>query len=293
MKKILFMASVLVSGMLNAQTYPLNQDFDAITTSGTPATNSVLPTGWTTGAHSNFMVYGLENSQPHGLSVPNACSVEMNSSHTADTLITPLIGPVSGSTEISISYRFVNKASYPATGYQLVTNDQVTIDAYEAGSWHPALATINTTTNPAPLTTWTTYTYACSACALIAGSNIQLRIDVARATSATSDWYLDIDNFIVGNSITGIKYNAFNTPALLVYPNPSNGNFTVWLKNYQANNSVEVNIYNFLGQKVKTVSAEGAINNQVNISSLGLEKGMYLVEVKSGIEEANSKIQIE
>ncbi len=61
----------------------------------------------------------------------------------------------------------------------------------------------------------------------------------------------------------------------------------------QANNPVEVSVYNYLGQKVKTVSAEGAVNNQVNVSSLGLEKGMYLVEVKSGAEVAKSKIQIE
>lgn len=280
--------------MLKAQAPIINENFDEITTSGSPATGA-LPSGWTTGANSAFKVYGIENLHPHGDSPNNACSVEMNSSHTADTLIMPAISPIDANTKMSLAYRFVNKASYPNTGYQLVSGDQISIDAYIGTSW-TNVATINSTTNPTPLNTYTTYTYACSACGSLAGfgiTSIKIRMDVARATSATSDWYLDIDNVIVGDNIAGIEYNALNPPALLVYPNPNNGNFTVWLKNYQANNPVEVSVYNYLGQKVKTVSAEGAVNNQVNVSSLGLDKGMYLVEVKSGTEVAKSKIQID
>jgi hypothetical protein len=282
MKKLVFMASVLVSGLLNAQTYLMNENFNEITTSGTPNVGP-LPAGWTT--TSGFKTYAA-----HGTFGSNACSSEMKNGHTQDTLVTPTITGFTSSTLISIQYRFVNAASYPLTGTTLGTGDQVTIDAY-IGAWQNGLATLNNTTNPAPLTSFTTFTYACGApCGLF--TSIQLRLDVARAT-ANSDWFIDIDNIIVGNSITGIEYNALNPPALLVFPNPSNGNFTVWLKNYQANNPVEVNVYNFLGQKVKTVSAEGAVNNQINVNSLGLEKGMYLVEVKSGSEVAKSKIQIE
>ena len=277
MKKLVFISSILMSSLLlSAQTYPFNENFDAMTA-------GVAPTGgWTRGVGSNFLV-----TSGHGCSAPNACSVEMKSSHTADTLITPLIGPVGGNTKISIQYRFVNAALYPAQGYTLGTGDGVTVDAYLAGSWHNALLTLNTATGG---TTCTTFTYACSTCALIAGSSIQLRMDVARAQG---DWYLDIDNIIVADNVAGIQYNALNPPALLVYPNPSTGNFTVWLKNYQANNSVEVNVYNYIGQKVKTIIAQGAVNNQIQVNSLGLEKGMYLVEVKSGDEIAKSKIQIE
>ncbi len=237
MKKILFISSLLVSGLLNAQTYPLNENFDAITTSGSPATNSVLPTGWATGAGTAFKVYGIENLQPHGDSPNNACSVEMNSSHTADTLITPLIGAITANTKLSISYRFVNKAGYPNTGYQLVTGDQVTIDVYALGMWNLATATINTTTNPTPLNTYSTFTYNCTNCGTLVAlgqPNIKIRMDISRATSATSDWYLDIDNFIAADNLpAGIESNASNSPALMIYPNPSNGNFIVWMKNYR------------------------------------------------------------
>jgi hypothetical protein len=219
----------------------------------------------------------------------------MSGTHSQDTLYTPVIGPITANTKISLSYRFVNKAGYPATGTTLGAGDKVIIDANVAGSWQPAVATIDNTTNPTPLNTYVTYTYTSTNFATLAGlggtfANIQLRIDVSRANG---DWYLDIDNFIVADNITGIETNAVNVASLSVYPNPSKGNFTVSLKNYQANNPIEVNVYNFIGQKVKTISAEGAVNSQININTLGLEKGMYVIEVKSGSEVAKTKIQID
>jgi len=286
MKKILLLSSLLICGLLKAQ-YPLMENFDAVSTTGTPATGA-LPTGWTTSG--GFMVYGLENFAPHGASPVNACSVEMNSSNTQDTLYTPMIGPITGNTKISIAYRFVNKAGYPANGYALTSGDQITIDAYVAGSWQNAVTTINYTTNPGATNSYTTYTYTNSLFSLLAGQSIQLRIDVARAAG---DWYLDIDDFQAADVLTGISTNETKTPSLSVFPNPSHGNFSVALKNYQANNQVEVTVYNFLGQKVKTITAEGAVNNQINVNTTGLEKGMYLVEVKSGSEVAKTKIQID
>ena len=294
MKKLLFISSLFVSGLLSAQTpvYPLNEDFDAVLTTGSPAIGA-LPTGWTTTG--GFNVYGVENLSPHGYSVPNACSVEMNSSNTQDTLYTPVIGPITANTKVSLSYRFVNKAGYPATGTTLGAGDKVVIDANIGGSWQPAVATIDNTTNPAPLSTYITYTYTNAAFATLAGfggsfANIQLRIDVARANG---DWYLDIDNFIVADDITGIATNVANAPSLSVYPNPSKGNFTISLKNYKPNNPVEVNITNLIGQKVKTITTEGAVNSQIYVNTTGLEKGMYIVEVKSGSEVAKTKIQID
>ncbi len=291
MKKLLFLSSLFISGLVNAQTYPLMQNFDAVSTSGSPATG-VLPTGWT--STGGFKVYGIENLAPHGDSPNNACSVEMNSTNMQDTLTSPLIGPVNANTKISLAYRFVNKASYPSTGYQLVAGDKITIEANVAGTW-TTVATIDNTTNPTATNAYVLYPYTCTACSylvIINQTTIQLRIDVARA-AGSSDWYLDIDDFQVADVLTGISENAANAPALSVFPNPNNGNFTVLLKNYQASKSVEVSIFNYLGQKVKTVTAEGNSNNQINVNTLGLEKGMYMVEVKSGSEVAKTKIQID
>lgn len=292
MKKLLLLSSLFVSGLLSAQTYPLVQNFDAVSTSGSPAMGA-LPSGWTTAANTAFMVYGLENFAPHGQSPSNACTTEMSATHAQDTLYTPMIGPITANTKISISYRFVNKAGYPSTGYQLTAGDQITIDANIANSWQSAVTVINYTTNPTATSAYTTYTYTSSNFATLVALNfttIQLRMDIARSAG---DWYLDIDDFQVADVLTGISYNALNPPALLVYPNPSHDNFSVWLKNYQANNQVEVTVYNFLGQKVKSITTQGSVDNQINVNTAGLEKGMYLVEVKSGSEVAKTKVQID
>jgi hypothetical protein len=291
MKKLLLLSSLLVSGLLSAQTpYPYSQNFDAVITNGGTPSTGALPTGWTT--TSGFKVYGMENlSASHGNSPLNACTTEMSSTHTQDTLYTPTIGPITANTKISIAYRFVNKAGYPSTGYQLTSGDKVSIDANIAGTWQNGVTTINNTTNPTGTSSYTTYTYTNSLFSLVAGQAIQLRIDVARTAG---DWYLDIDDFQVADVLgSGIATNEANTPSLAVFPNPNHGNFSVALKNYQVNNQVEVSVFNFLGQKVKMVTAESAVDNQINVNTTGLDKGMYLVQVKAGSEIATTKVQVD
>jgi hypothetical protein len=291
MKKILFISTLLISSLLSAQTpnMPFSQNFDT-TTPGT------IPAGWTT---YSFTVMGNN----HGVGGTQAISTEMNSTHTVDSVTTPPIGPLASTSIISLQYRIAENSGgiYPQQTATLVAGDQIVVKAYcttppySSFGWVTA-TTINTASSP-PLASglsFSTFSYSTSSLPVsLTGDYVQLRIVVTRGSTSTSDYFLDIDNFTVGNSVAGIFTNASNPTSLSIYPNPSNGNFTVWLKNYQANNPVEVNVYNFLGQKVKTVTEQGVVNNQINVNSLGLEKGMYLVEVKSGTEVSNSKIQIE
>ena len=247
-------------------------------------TTGVAPTGgWTTTS-------GFQVMANHGYSLPNACSTNMSATHTMDTLYTPLIGPITAQTKLSLAYRFVDKALYPSQGTQLGTGDKVTIDANVAGSWNNGVQTIDVTTNPAPLTTWTTYTYTNPAFSILAGQNIHLRIDVAHGTG---DWYLDIDNFIVADIITGISTNVMATTALTVSPNPAHGNFTVSIKSYNANEPLSLKLYNQMGQLVKTIKPDNILNNQFNVSTTDLAKGLYIVEVKSGNEISKTKVIVE
>jgi hypothetical protein len=291
MKKLILLSSMLISGLVSAQTYPFSENFDAVTVSGTPQ-NGPLPTGWTTGAGSQFKVYGLENFQPHGRTITNACSVEMSASHAFDTLITPAIGPISANTQLTLYYRFVNKSGYPTTGTTLSANDKVTIDAFVGSTPYPAVATINSTSNPTPNTAYTAYTYTNSLFAFAGTNPVKLRMDVAWGAG---DWYLDIDDVSIKDigSAYGVKYNVFNPPALVALPNPSEGNFAVWLKNYQATNTVELKLYNNMGQLVKTIKPDNVINNQFNVNTTDLAKGVYMVEVISGNEISNTQVIVE
>lgn len=293
MKKLILLGSLLMASLLNAQTYPLYQNFDAVTTSGTPATGS-LPSGWTTGANSTFKVYGVENLQPHGMSPNNSCAVEMNSTHVADTLITPLIGTITPNLKVAISYRFVDKTSYPTTGHTLKTGDKVKVDAKLGTAW-TTLLTIDSVSNPTPLSSYTTYTYDCTNCNVLISlggvTTIYVRMIVARGNG---DWYLDIDEFKVADDLSiGIQNHELNPMGLVAYPNPATTNFTVWLKNYSGTNPVELKLYNHMGQLVKTINTKNVLNNKFDVNTSDLAKGIYVVEVKSGNEVSKTKVIVE
>ncbi len=296
MKKFLLLVSVITLSLQNAQAqYPLQEGFDGVTTSGSPQTGP-LPSGWTTGTNSQFMVYGLENLQPHGWSIPNACSVEMSASHAFDTLVTPTINPITANTKLSIDYRFVDKTNFPNNGTALGTGDVVKVDAYLGTSWNNAIATIDMSTHPVAMNTFTTYTYVCTVCPTLVGfglTSIKIRMDVERANG---NWYLDVDNFIVADVITGIQYNGSNPPAVAVSPNPSHGSFWIWVKDYQnkGNAPVTVKMFNGMGQLVKTVTTSDVqYINQFNIHAEGLARGMYTIEVSCKNEVSKSKIILE
>lgn len=147
MKKTLLTASLLLAGLfgLNAQTYPFYEDFDTMP-------NGSAPTG-------SWVTTGFKVMSGHGWSLPNACSVEMKSTHTADTLVTPPVGPISGNTKISLSYRFVDAALYPNQGHAMSAGDVVTIDAIVGSQVFQNVASLDMNTHPTAMTTWTTYTY--------------------------------------------------------------------------------------------------------------------------------------
>ena len=289
MKKILLLSSIFLSGLVSAQTanMPYSENFDGTSVGS-------IPSGW---VGDKFMV--MANN--HGVSGTQAISTEMNASNMADTLTTPLIGPLTATSVVSLQYRIEENVAviYPQQTATLVTGDQIivqaSIPALAPNVWS-TVTTLNTTSNPALVSSlsFTTFSYNTSSSSFpLTGYFVQLRIIVNRGATSASDYFLDIDNFMVGNAPAGIKTNAANAPSLSIFPNPSNGNFTISLKNYQSSKQVDIAVYNLLGQKVKTLNAEGTVNNSINVNSLGLEKGLYMVEVRSGSEVANSKIQID
>ncbi len=272
MKKLLLIGGMFAGLFADAQTYPYTQNFDAMTA-------GVAPTGgWSTFGFT-VMAGG------HANSLPNACSVEMMTGHNNDTLVTPLIGPLSTTSELILKYRIVDAALYPATAYTLGSTDGVTIDAY-IGSWQNGAATINAS-NQNLTNQYAAYTYVVPS--LFAGQNVKIRIDVKRAAG---DWFLDIDDFSVANSV-GVSYSLLHPPSIIAMPNPSHENFIIWVKNYQSGNPVVLKIYNQLGQVVKTLNPAQLINNQFEVNSSDMSKGIYFAEVINGNEHATTKIIIE
>ncbi len=275
MKKLILTVSILTSALLSAQTYPYSESFDSMPTGS-------APTGtWYTPAN------GFQVLANHGTANTNGCSSEMKSTHNRDTLITPILGPTTSTTIFNLNYRIVDASLYPAIGTTLGTGDTITIDAYAFGMWNNGVGQIfassHTTAN-----TFTSYTYTPG----IGGITAKLRIDVARSNG---DWWIDIDDVYAkdAGSTFGISYNASNPPALLALPNPSNGSFVVWIKNYTGKGEVNLKLYNHMGQLVKTITQGNILNNQFNVNTTDLAKGVYMVEVISGNEVSKTKVIVE
>jgi len=273
MKKLILTVTILMGGLFSMQAqYPFYENFDAMTTNAAPTG------GWVTS--------GFKVMAGHGSTAPNACSVEMKTGHLMDTLVTPTIGPLTATSIISLDYRFVQAALYPANAYTLTAGDQITIDVNVLGNWFNNQASITTSNG---LTTFTTFTFTNASAS---GLSVKIRLDIARANG---DWFLDIDNVFIkdAGSTYGIKYNPSNPPSLLALPNPSQGNFIVWLKNYQSSNTVELKLYNHMGQLVRTMKPDNVLNNQFNVTTTDLAKGVYIVEVISGDEVSKTKVIVE
>ena len=77
---------------------------------------------------------------------------------------------------------------------------------------------------------------------------------------------------------SGIKQNSIKQVAFTIYPNPSNGNFTIKTNNLKDN--TQLIIYNQLGQIVLTKQ----LNNEFTNLNLDVSAGVYQVRIVSGNE---------
>lgn len=81
-------------------------------------------------------------------------------------------------------------------------------------------------------------------------------------------WFINPTN-------TGITTNK--TESLIIYPNPSNGQFTI---GNISNNNFDIKIIDYQGRMVYNNSFNN-INNQVNIDLSGFAKGIYLLQFQT------------
>jgi len=98
----------------------------------------------------------------------------------------------------------------------------------------------------------------------------------ARRTVIVEDMFLGINT---ANSSGKIK----------IYPNPSNGKFTIDLENGSAIQTIKM--YSIIGSLVKEISVSGA-NKSIDIDMTGMNEGMYIVKVEGAGKTFTQKINI-
>jgi hypothetical protein len=94
--------------------------------------------------------------------------------------------------------------------------------------------------------------------------------------------------------ILNIKDNNLNSAVnSVIYPNPTKNNATLSV-DLKQNTSLDVNVYNLVGQLVKTTKAEGQLGeNNINVDLSNLTAGIYMVNVNVGGSVSTKKLIIE
>lgn len=84
---------------------------------------------------------------------------------------------------------------------------------------------------------------------------------------------------------TQLGVEDFSLNASSVYPNPSNGTFTISSKT----NLTEINVYSQTGALVKTIKVEDN-SEKAEVIVNGLQTGVYLIELKNDAEKSWKKV---
>lgn len=87
---------------------------------------------------------------------------------------------------------------------------------------------------------------------------------------------------------TTLGTDNFSLNSSSIYPNPSNGNFTVETKT----GIDKISVYSQTGSLIETIELKDK-SNTVEVSLKSLQKGIYLVELKNGTEKSWKKIIVE
>ena len=259
-KRILFLLILISHGITVAQVYPYTENFNTMP-------SFANPTGWTC-TIPGFQVYPNHGNGSQGLT-KNMFAL----GPVADSAISPLIGPLTTTSVLSIQYRIMQSNLYPCCSYVMSPGDGIDIFALDGAS-AILLYNIDNTNHVADTGFQTLQLNVGS----LAGGSGNLMIKVRRGPS--SDFFADFDNISVTNASTITSKDASLMPQ--VFPNPVKNGDAIQLKN------IPDDIYN-----IRLISASGGILNSFrhNLQGNGslplpanqfLENGVYFLQLTSG-----------
>jgi hypothetical protein len=76
---------------------------------------------------------------------------------------------------------------------------------------------------------------------------------------------------------------------ITIYPNPSRGKFTVEVNSSRSNGSMQLSIYNMLGQLMYS----DTFTEKKKELNLNLPKGIYQLQIETNLGKANKKVVVE
>ena len=115
-------------------------------------------------------------------------------------------------------------------------------------------------------------------------------IDLAWAKMSSATFALSYHGnnraVLLNTPLSTLGVEDFSLNSAQIYPNPSNGNFTIDSKSEMQT----INVYTHTGSLVKAIDAKGSDSLEVNVEDL--QTGIYLLEIKNGSDSSWKKIII-
>ncbi len=181
-KSLLSLLSLILCSVVIAQTYPFVDAFETYTNFTTLGTQG--------GYMSDMSVYGT-----HGVGGSKGLISPMNQFNHSDSTVSPLVGPVTLTSEVSFYYRICDASLYPATATNLMAGDKIEIYGgnQQLGAYQ-LLATIDMSNHVAS-TSFIKKTYALPG--VFAGNPGNIKIKVTRGNTSSIDCFFDFDSLVV------------------------------------------------------------------------------------------------
>lgn len=199
MKKLLALCLFLVSQTSIAQVYPYSENFNSMSPFTSPSG------GWITSV-SGFQIYPTHGNASQGL------TKQLTSFQLKDSARSPLIGPLTAQSVLSIDYRLVETSLYPAIGATPGASDKVELSISGTGLPETTILTINSS-NHVVSNAFATKTVSLGA---YAGMTVKLLIKVTRGASVF-DYFDDFDNLSISDATGLVELNGKQNT---VVPNP-------------------------------------------------------------------------
>ncbi|MEO0311521.1 MAG: Secretion system C-terminal sorting domain [Bacteroidota bacterium] len=269
MKKLILFILTLTVGQVKcyAQLFPFSDDYESA-----PAFN--VPPNYT----GDITVY-----LTHGVNAGKSLAAYMNSFNSKDSILSPIIGPITTQSSLSFSFRtgMVVAGQYPVGAPNFTNDDALQIWIAENNGAFQLIQTYDNS-NYVPTANFTNATIPLNG--NTAGSNIQIKFVVKRGISS-DEYFLDIDNLVVSDPTAT---HAHDLSSVSIYPNP----FTdfIILQNTNINNPItQISIVDIIGKVVVSKQVDLS-TNKLYIDTRSLKKGIYYLSYTVGTSTKKYKI---
>ena len=260
MKRILqalcFASLCLGTNQLAAQSFPFNDDFESYTA-------FQVPNPPYNGDITVYLVHGTNSSQ--GL------ASYMTTFSTADSIITPLIGPIPSDCKLTFDWRIVDPLLYPATPATLGQDDSFDVFASTDGINFNPFYTINQWNYQGDIN----FASAVLSMDNYLGQSIYIMFAAHRG-SGSNEFWLDIDNISIDQLNTVAKPSSAE---FQVYPTIASD--VIHIKNSGAS-TITAAIYDTQARLVKSVQVNRG-DNTLSVASLA--EGMYYIHAGSEVRK--------